>query len=162
MVADVLREDGDAVYAVDLRGHGRTADSTGRGRIGPCGMDGVLDDIDVLVRRARAEVGDVAVVLLGHSMGSVVVQAYVALRGADSVDGYALSGTMGLTEGTPEFRDGLRLAMEAGLGDEPLDADRRGRRLVRVRTHRLRLVESRRGRGRQVHRRSALRGRTSR
>ena len=29
---------------------------------------------------------------------------------------------MGLTEGTPEFRDGLRLAMEAGLGDEPLDA----------------------------------------
>ena len=43
-------------------------------------MDGVLDDIDALVRRARAEVGDVAVVLLGHSMGSVVVQAYVGAR----------------------------------------------------------------------------------
>ena len=120
-VAEVLRQDGEAVYALDLRGHGRTADSTGRGRIGPRGMNGVLDDVRALVERARAEVGDVPVVLVGHSMGSVVVQAYVA-RGADGVDGYALSGTMGLTEGTPEFRDGLRLAMEAGLADEPLDA----------------------------------------
>jgi alpha-beta hydrolase superfamily lysophospholipase len=83
-------------------------------------MDGVLDDVAELIARARAEVGNVPVVLLGHSMGSVVVQAYVA-RDGDDVDGYALSGTMGLTEGTPEFRDGLRLALDAGLADEPLD-----------------------------------------
>jgi alpha-beta hydrolase superfamily lysophospholipase len=120
-VAGVLRDDGHAVYALDLRGHGHTAASTGRGRMGPRGMDAVLDDVDALIDRARTEAGHVPVVLVGHSMGSVVVQAYVA-RDADSVDGYALSGTMGLTEGTPEFRDGLRLAMEAGLADEPLDA----------------------------------------
>lgn len=120
-VADVLRGDGAAVYALDLRGHGRTAESTGRGQMGTRGMDAVLDDVGALVARARAESGDVPVVLLGHSMGSVVVQAYVA-RDAGGVAGYALSGTMGLTEGTPQFRDGLRSAMEAGLANEPLDA----------------------------------------
>ncbi len=120
-VAGVLRGVGAAVYALDLRGHGRTAESTGRGQMGPRGMDAVLDDVGALVAWARAESGDVPVVLFGHSMGSVVVQAYVA-RDAEGIDAYALSGTMGLTEGTPEFRDGLRLAMEAGLADEPLDA----------------------------------------
>ena len=120
-VADVLRNDGFAVYALDLRGHGRTAASTGPGRIGPRGMQGVLDDVDALVRRAGDEVGDRPVFVLGHSMGSVVVQAYVA-RDGDRVDGYALSGTMGPTEGTPEFIDGLRQAIDAGMADEPLDA----------------------------------------
>jgi alpha-beta hydrolase superfamily lysophospholipase len=119
-VAEVLRADGYAVYALDLRGHGRSATSTGPGRIGPRGMQGVLDDVDALVRRAREELGSCPLVLLGHSMGSVVVQAYVARHG-DRVDGYALSGTSGPTEGTVDFREGLRLAIDAGLADEPLD-----------------------------------------
>ena len=118
-VAELLRVDGCAVYALDLRGHGRTATSTGAGRIGPRGMQGVLDDVGTLVERARAEAGECPVVLLGHSMGSVVVQAYMTRDGA-IVDGYALSGTMGPTEGTPEFLDGLRQAVDAGMADEPL------------------------------------------
>ena len=52
-VADVLQGEGYAVYALDLRGHGHTAESTGRGRIGPSGMAGVLADVDALVRHAR-------------------------------------------------------------------------------------------------------------
>ena len=52
-VADVLQGEGYAVYALDLRGHGQTAGSTGRGRIGPSGMAGVLADIDALMRHAR-------------------------------------------------------------------------------------------------------------
>jgi alpha-beta hydrolase superfamily lysophospholipase len=120
-VAEVLRAEGYAAYALDLRGHGRTAGSTGRGRIGPRGMDGIVDDVDALVRRARAELGHCPVVLLGHSMGSVVVQAYVAQHG-DVVDGYVLSGTSGPTEGTVDFRDGLRQAIDAGLADEPFES----------------------------------------
>ena len=56
-VARVLTHEGCAVYAPDLRGHGRTAAATGPGLIGPRGMDGVLDDIGELVDRARADVG---------------------------------------------------------------------------------------------------------
>lgn len=119
-VAEVCRAEGCAVYALDLRGHGRTAGSTGPGRIGPRGMHGVVDDVEALVRRARAEVGNCPLVLLGHSMGSVVVQAYVAQHG-DRVDGYVLSGTSGPREGTVDFRDGLRQAIDAGLADEPFD-----------------------------------------
>ena len=48
-VADVLQGEGYAVYALDLRGHGQTAGSTGRGQIGPSGMAGVLADVDALV-----------------------------------------------------------------------------------------------------------------
>ena len=117
----MLRGEGYAVYALDLRGHGHTAESTGRGRIGPSGMAGVLADVDAVVRRARTEVGDVPIVLFGHSMGSVVVQAFM-VRDPDDVSAYVLSGTMGPTEGTEEFVTGIRAAIEAGIADEPLDA----------------------------------------
>jgi alpha-beta hydrolase superfamily lysophospholipase len=120
-VAEILQTEGDAVYALDLRGHGRTGTATGPGRIGEDGMSGVLDDVDRLLERARSEVGDRPLVLLGHSMGSVVVQAYV-VRGPSRVSGYVLSGTMGPTEGTEEFLAGLRAALDAGMADEPLDA----------------------------------------
>jgi alpha-beta hydrolase superfamily lysophospholipase len=36
---------GLAVYAMDLRGHGRTAESTGIGRFGGLGIDTALDDV---------------------------------------------------------------------------------------------------------------------
>jgi alpha-beta hydrolase superfamily lysophospholipase len=120
-VAGVLRGEGYAVYALDLRGHGHTAESTGRGRIGPSGMAGVWADIDAVVRRARTEVGDVPIVLFGHSMGSVVVQAYM-VRNPDDVSAYVLSGTMGPAEGTEEFVTGMRAAIQAGMADEPLDS----------------------------------------
>lgn len=120
-VAEVLQTEGYAVFALDLRGHGHTSGTTGPGRIGPGGMPGVLSDIDAVVRRARAEVGDAPVVLLGHSMGSVVVQAFMVGAPHD-VSAYVLSGTMGPAEGTEEFVAGMRAAMEAGMADEPLDA----------------------------------------
>ncbi len=109
------------MYALDLRGHGRTAGSTGGGKIGPSGMAGVLADVGALVRRAHTEVGNVPVVLFGHSMGSVVVQAFM-VGAPDDVSAYVLSGTMGPAEGTAEFVAGMRAAVEAGMADEPLDA----------------------------------------
>ena len=120
-VAEVLQAEGYAVYALDLRGHGRTATSTGRGRIGAGGMPEVVADVEALTRRARAELGDCPLIVLGHSMGSVVVQALV-VRAPDQLTGYVLSGTMGPTEGTDDFLAGLRTALDAGMADEPVDA----------------------------------------
>ncbi len=119
--AQALNHAGLAVYALDHRGHGATAASTGAGRPGPRGMDGVLDDIARMAEIARTETGP-EVILFGHSMGSLFVQAFVE-RDAAPLAGYILSGSMGpLAEGMDEVLDGLRAAVEAGMGDETLDA----------------------------------------
>ncbi len=118
--AGVLVGEGYAVYALDLPGHGRTAASTGPGRIGPRGISGVLADMQELVRRARADFPGRPVVLFGHSMGSLMTQAYVERHG-DELAGYVLCGTMGVTEVIPEFAAMLRDAVAAGLSNEPVD-----------------------------------------
>ena len=124
-VAEVLRAEGYAVYALDLRGHGRTASPTEGGLIGAGGMPAVIGDVEALLRRARSENGDAPAYLLGHSMGTAVVQALV-VRTPDLVDGYVLSGTMGPTAGADEFVAGMRAALDAGMADVPLDASASG------------------------------------
>jgi alpha-beta hydrolase superfamily lysophospholipase len=119
-VARVLTDAGYAVYALDLRGHGRTAAATGPGSIGPRGMDGVLDDLGELVARAQRDVGDRPLVLFGHSLGSLVTQAFVEQRGS-GLAGSVLSGTMGRMEGAADMAAGIREAVDAGLAEEPLD-----------------------------------------
>lgn len=119
-VAELLGEEGYAVYALDLRGHGRTAESTGRGRPGPRGMDGALDDIGDVIRMAAADVGDRPLVLFGHSLGSLFAQAFVQQRPHELV-ACALSGAMGPMEGVDELAQGIRQAVDAGMADEPLD-----------------------------------------
>jgi alpha-beta hydrolase superfamily lysophospholipase len=120
-VAEVMQSHGFTVYALDLRGHGRTGSITGPGLIGEQGVAGVLADVDLLVERAHSELGSGPIFMFGHSMGSVVVQAYV-VGTSKPLGGYVLSGTMGPTEGTEEFVTGLRAALDAGMADEPLDA----------------------------------------
>lgn len=118
--AEALNGAGLAVYAVDHRGHGATAASTGAGMLGPRGTDGVLDDLGQLVDIAAGEVNG-PVVLFGHSMGSLFVQAFVE-RGGAELAGYVLSGCMGpLAEGMGEMVDALQAATDAGMSDEPLD-----------------------------------------
>src|SRR5438132_1266603 len=80
-VAELLTGNGYAVYALDHRGHGRTADSTGTGRAGESGMDGVLADIDQLADIAAAAHPSVRLVLLGQSMGSMLANAYAVQHG---------------------------------------------------------------------------------
>jgi alpha-beta hydrolase superfamily lysophospholipase len=120
-LADALTAHGHAVYALDQRGHGRTAQSTGPGRTGPRGMDGMLDDVHQLVTCARAEVPGVPIVVFGHSMGSLVTQAYVQRHG-DELAGYVLSGSMGPIENADEMVAAMRAAIEAGMADVAVEA----------------------------------------
>ncbi len=95
-VAERLTAKGYAVYAHDQRGHGRTArthadlghfaDNDGWSRI--------VRDLDELHRRIRGEEPQVPIFLLGHSMGSLVVQHYLC-EYADGLEGAILSGSAG-------------------------------------------------------------------
>ena len=118
--AAVLGHEGYAVFAPDLRGHGRTAASTGTGRLGERGMDGVLHDLDTLADLARAEFPSLPIVLFGHSMGSLIAQAYVE-RSGEAFAGYVLSGSGGVVEGVGEIVALVHEAVNAGLADEPFD-----------------------------------------
>jgi alpha-beta hydrolase superfamily lysophospholipase len=118
--ASVLGGEGYAVYAPDLRGHGRTAASTGFGRMGAAGMDGLLADLDAVAARAHAEFPALPVVLFGHSMGALVAQAYVE-RSGDELAAYVLSGSAGVPEDDAEAATMIEDALEAGMGEEALD-----------------------------------------
>ena len=74
--ADALCAAGFNVYALDLRGHGQTASSTGPGRMGPPGGEALVDDIDQLVSLAEAGHPALPIAVFGHSMGSLVALAY--------------------------------------------------------------------------------------
>lgn len=71
---------GASIYALDHRGHGR---SGGRRGDAPS-LKALLDDIDLLVTRARQESGG-PVVLFGHSFGGLLAIAY-ALDRPDRID----------------------------------------------------------------------------
>ena len=117
-IANLLRERGYAVYAPDHRGHGRTAGSTGRGRAGPSGIDGLLADLARVSEIAHADVGAVPTVLFGHSIGALLAQAYAERSGASLV-GLALSGSPGADGSLHETAEAVGQAVEAGLADQP-------------------------------------------
>lgn len=92
-VAERLVRDGYAVYALDHRGHGRSA--------GPRAfidrMDDAVADLDALVLRAAGEHPGLPVFLLGHSMGATVSLCY-ALRHRDRLDALVLSAPLAALE----------------------------------------------------------------
>src|SRR5439155_27012452 len=63
---------GATVYAMDQRGHGRSGGKRGHAP----GLNALLDDIDMVVVRARADDGD-PLVLVGHSFGGLLAIAFV-------------------------------------------------------------------------------------
>lgn len=91
-----LAAEGYAVYAADHRGHGRTTGGPGvPGHLGDeHGFADVVDDLLALTDHLEAEHPGVPVVLLGHSMGSLLARAYAARYG-DRLAGLVLSGTAG-------------------------------------------------------------------
>jgi len=67
---------GCAVHAYDHRGHGRSAGPRGHARR----FADYLDDLEIALVRARAEAPELPVFVLGHSMGGLVVAAFVVER----------------------------------------------------------------------------------
>jgi alpha-beta hydrolase superfamily lysophospholipase len=90
-VAARLVAEGYALYAIEHRGHGRSA--------GPRAlidrMDNAVADLDSLVALAGG-----SVFLIGHSMGGTVALAY-ALRHQDRLRGLILSGPLAAVEAAP-------------------------------------------------------------
>lgn len=126
-LAGALTARGLAVYAMDLRGHGRTSDSSGVGRYGGSGgdqgsgVDAVLHDVADLHRVMTEQHPDVPRFLLGHSMGSIVALAAAEADGG-GLAGLVLSGPLGVNNELGDTVTALEAAVAAGLGDQPLDA----------------------------------------
>ena len=78
---------GCAVHAYDHRGHGRSAGPRGHARR----FADYLDDLEIALVRARAETPELPVFLVGHSMGGLVVAAFVVER-APQIAGAVTTG----------------------------------------------------------------------
>lgn len=89
-VAKRLLDAGYSVYRVDHRGHGKSAGgSVPLGHID--NFQYILDDFDHVVDMAKEENQGVKTFLLGHSMGSLTVEAY-GIREPGKVDGIITNG----------------------------------------------------------------------
>src|SRR5688572_13539473 len=86
-VGRFLASRGVAVHALDHRGHGRSGGEMGTVEK----FDFFLDDLSTFVSMVRAEVPSGPIVLLGHSMGGLIVSAYL-LEWKPSPDLVVLSG----------------------------------------------------------------------
>ena len=86
------------MWADDHRGHGQTGfeqhggDLTRMGRLGPGGIRAAIDAVHAFTGVIRDTEGDLPIVLLGHSWGSLLAQIIVN-RHPDEFDGVVLSGT---------------------------------------------------------------------
>ncbi len=84
---------GFELYALDLRGHGRSAE---RGLLGHFadadGWQSVVNDLASLNHHIRLQHPDTPIFLLGHSMGSYIGQAYL-MQHSCSLQGAILSGS---------------------------------------------------------------------
>lgn len=92
--ATFLVDAGYAVCANDHIGHGASASGDGYGYLPPDkGVDIMLEDLDHMRRIAQEAVGnDVPYLIFGHSMGSLVVRAYIARHG-EGITGAVACGT---------------------------------------------------------------------
>jgi alpha-beta hydrolase superfamily lysophospholipase len=86
-LVDPLAENGYAVYSYDQRGHGVSPGA----RVHIDRWAQYRDDLEAYLAVVRERVGDVPVVLYGHSMGSLVVLDYVIER-PDGLGGAIVSG----------------------------------------------------------------------
>ncbi|WP_170856597.1 alpha/beta fold hydrolase [Geodermatophilus africanus] len=121
-LARALTTQGFAVAALDHRGHGLTAGSTGPGGFGEgATSDAVLDDVRDLGERLAAGHPRVPRFLLGHSLGSAVALASAERDGAD-LAGLVLSGPIGVAPQLAAAVPQLEAAVAGGLGEQPMDA----------------------------------------
>ncbi|HCH66754.1 MAG TPA: alpha/beta hydrolase [Deltaproteobacteria bacterium] len=102
-LAEALTAAGFAVSAADHRGHGRTTEE-GPERGIFAESDGwrlATDDVRDMVRRLRAQYANVPLVVMGHSMGSLLVQQI--LTDNDEVARMLSGAVLSATSGKPPF-----------------------------------------------------------
>jgi alpha-beta hydrolase superfamily lysophospholipase len=97
-LAGALNERGYAVYAEDHRGHGRTGEiNTKLGDMGEANaFERVCDDVLALGRRAKTENPDLPLVIIGHSLGSLITQR-ILLQHSEEYAAAVLSGSPDIT-----------------------------------------------------------------
>lgn len=100
-LGSILAENGYVLNAYDMRGHGKTAENAVTNKKGMFGKladnDGfnrVVKDLYEITNAVKNVYPGKKTILLGHSFGSFVSQAYIEQFG-DQIDGVILSGTAG-------------------------------------------------------------------
>ncbi|MDC0068335.1 lysophospholipase [Gammaproteobacteria bacterium] len=109
-VARQLNDKGYAVYANDHRGHGETSGPV-LGYMGADGWNRSLADMYELGQLARGRHGGLKLILLGHSMGSMLSQQYITRHGC-AIDALVLSGSPGFKESKLAFLNLLLMKIE--------------------------------------------------
>ncbi len=113
-VAEALTAAGYGAYAADHRAHGRTAADFGQfGVARPGGWEAIVDDLHELTTHIKSDHPGVPVVLMGHSMGSMMGQEYLQ-RWSGELAAAVLSGTTG---GSVLDEDMLGAIVAMGDGD---------------------------------------------
>lgn len=95
-VAKYFTARGFAVYTLDHEGHGKSDGTPGHVDRFSVYLDGVTE----LVKRARAEQGDIPLFLVGHSMGGLIAAAYLEDH-QDEFAGCVLSGPALASDAAP-------------------------------------------------------------
>lgn len=118
--AEALASAGLAVHAPDLRGHGRS-----RGRRGhAASFDHLLRDLDRLRRAAAPVASDGGVVLVGHSLGGLVVLRHLQLFPSPAVAGaVAVAPFVRLRADVPDWKLALGRAADRWLPGLTLDSE---------------------------------------
>jgi alpha-beta hydrolase superfamily lysophospholipase len=117
-LAEALAEAGYGVYANDHRGHGRTARALERfGIAGPDGWNRLIEDARSLTRHIAAKHPGRPIILLGHSMGSLVAQHYLQ-RDAEGLAAVVLSGTL---SSLPPGSEDLDARLDAAIARQGRD-----------------------------------------
>ena len=120
-VARRLNQAGYLVYANDHRGHGKTG-AANLGYMGGDGWNRVLADAYEINRLIRDAHPDLPLMLLGHSMGSMMAQQYITRYGA-SIDALVLSGSPGFKAGLGNVVSGALARFEKWrLGEDAQSA----------------------------------------
>ncbi len=110
-VATALNASGYSVYANDHRGHGVTGQAL-HGFMGGDGWNRVLADAYEINRHIAAEHPGGDIVLLGHSMGSMMSQLYITRYG-HSINALVLSGSPGFKAKFPSLLSSTIARFEA-------------------------------------------------
>jgi alpha-beta hydrolase superfamily lysophospholipase len=126
-LARSFNQRGYAVYSQDNRGHGKTGEINGKlGDMGPANaFERVCEDVLALTERARAENPGLPIVLLGHSLGSLITQRillqhsgqYTAAVLSGSPDIYSVANAADLVSAEVDRvgRDQVSNILEAGI-----------------------------------------------